>query len=90
MRLTVFICLVFVLFVAHAEARPSEETRAKLRESGQKLWTAVVAAARKCAERVRQRIEEYLEKDNLGEKIAEVVKILSERLTKRIETYVGE
>ncbi|TGZ64466.1 hypothetical protein CRM22_006358 [Opisthorchis felineus] len=90
MRLTVFICLVLVLFVAHAEARPNEETRAKLRESGQKLWAAVLSAVKKCAERFKQRVEEYLEKDNLGEKIAEIIKILSERLTKRIENYVKE
>ncbi|KER29689.1 hypothetical protein T265_13308, partial [Opisthorchis viverrini] len=60
------------------------------RESGQKLWGAIMSAAKKCADRVKQRIEEYLEKDGLGEKLADVIKILAERLTKRIETYVKE
>ncbi|CAL8073856.1 unnamed protein product [Calicophoron daubneyi] len=85
MKFVVLICLVAVLFTAYAEARPDEATRARLRESGTKLWKAVGEACEKIRAKIRAKVDAYFEKDGLGEKLAEIVEILMKRLQARIE-----
>ncbi|KAG5442399.1 hypothetical protein CSKR_200264 [Clonorchis sinensis] len=90
MRGFAILCLAVFLFVAYCEARPEAETNQKLRESGMKLMDTVRMAVMKMYEKGKSRFMAYMQRDNLGEKIAAVLEILMERLTKRIEGYMGE
>ncbi|KER29691.1 hypothetical protein T265_03709 [Opisthorchis viverrini] len=93
MRGFAILCLVVFLFVAYCEARPEAETNQKLRESGVKLIGTMRTAMMKMYEKGKSRFMAYMERDNLGEKIAAVLEIHSfstvmQRLTKRIEGYL--
>ncbi|CAL8073859.1 unnamed protein product [Calicophoron daubneyi] len=90
MKILVVACLLAVLFTVYSEARPNEQTREKLRESGTKLLTAIRHAIEKIRAKTQEKVEAYMEKDGLGEKIAEVIEILMKRLQARIEKYTAE
>ncbi|VDP79992.1 unnamed protein product [Echinostoma caproni] len=75
MRAIVLVCLAVVLFAAYAEAKPSEESRQKLRESGAKMVKALKEAVMKAYEKMREQVMTYLAKDDLGEKMTDVVVI---------------
>ncbi|VDP72306.1 unnamed protein product [Echinostoma caproni] len=90
MRAIVLVCLAVVLFAAYAEARPSEESRQKLRESGAKMVKALREAMMKVYEKARDRVVAYFAKDDLGEKITDVVVIFLNRITARLEKYTDQ
>ncbi|TGZ64467.1 hypothetical protein CRM22_006359 [Opisthorchis felineus] len=88
MRFLLAVCLFIVLLSVHTEARLTEETEDKLRESGQKLYMKLSELVQKIEMKVKDCVGNWLAKDNLGEKLAEVVEILIHRLTKRIDNYL--
>ncbi|KAG5442398.1 hypothetical protein CSKR_200263 [Clonorchis sinensis] len=86
----VTVCLTVLLLMAYSEARPETDSKKKLRESGAKLMETVRSAMLKIYEKCKQRLTDYMERDNLGEKLAEVMEIFMKRLKKRIEDYTDD
>ncbi|KAF7233633.1 hypothetical protein EG68_09740 [Paragonimus skrjabini miyazakii] len=86
MRLLVLLCLVVALFIVYTEARP--DSHEQLRETGKNLYEAIRKAVMKIGQKCKAKIDAYLERDGLGDKISEVIQILLKRLTDRIEKYV--
>ncbi|KAA3677928.1 uncharacterized protein DEA37_0007686 [Paragonimus westermani] len=73
MRLLVLACLVVALFIVYSEARP--DSQEQLRETGKNLYEAIRKAVMKIAQKCKAKIDAYLEKDGLGDKISEVIQI---------------
>ncbi|KER29690.1 hypothetical protein T265_03708 [Opisthorchis viverrini] len=76
MRGFILVCLTALLLImAYAEARPETDAKKKLRESGMKLMETVRMAMLKMYEKCKEKFIKYMERDNLGEKLAAVVEI---------------
>ncbi|KAA3678184.1 uncharacterized protein DEA37_0014005 [Paragonimus westermani] len=83
------ICLVGALFAVYAQARPDESSRAKLRESLQNLRENMRMLVTKVIMKARERVDAWLERDGLGEKLSEILQILMNRLNERINRYLN-
>ncbi|CAH8458751.1 unnamed protein product [Dicrocoelium dendriticum] len=73
-KATFFILLITVL-VVQADDSPTDADVQHLKESGQKIIATAMQARERVMSKLRKRIEQYLAKDKLGEKIHAVLLI---------------
>ncbi|KAF5401128.1 hypothetical protein PHET_05414 [Paragonimus heterotremus] len=89
MKAILVICLAVALFVVYVEARPDESSRAKLRESLENLRENMRKLVTKVIMKARERVDAWLMRDGLGEKLSEILQILMNRLNERISRYLN-
>ncbi|GAA56991.1 hypothetical protein CLF_111951 [Clonorchis sinensis] len=71
--------------IENIPARLSKETETKLRESGQMLYMKLSEVVQKINMKVKDCVGKWLAKDNLGEKLAEVLEIRARTLKEKNE-----
>ncbi|KAF7260346.1 hypothetical protein EG68_02621 [Paragonimus skrjabini miyazakii] len=89
MRVILVVCLAVTLLAVYTDARPDEASRQRLIESAINLRETIHKVMTNLRMKARQRLEAWLEKDGLGEKLSEVLQILINRLNERLSKYLN-
>ncbi|TNN10922.1 hypothetical protein EWB00_005036 [Schistosoma japonicum] len=87
MKFIVAISLLVLMTLIYTEASPENSRlllQKALMDTGEKFKTLSLRLLARCRDRVR----EYFKQDGLGEKLAEVLLILLQRLNRRLEKYL--
>merc|ERR1711915_511052 len=83
MKLLTAIVVAMALFAVYTECAPTSED--DMPRAYYKLQNKVMKATLDARQIMMQRMEAYFAKDNLGDKLADVVAILMGRLTKHVD-----
>ncbi|CAH8445151.1 unnamed protein product [Heterobilharzia americana] len=88
MKFILPLSLVLLMALVYTEARPGNdnEMQKSAIEVGQKLKAVLI----KLFTKVRQQIRDYFSQDDLGEKLKDVLNILLQRLSRRLDNYTSK
>ncbi|CAH8438168.1 unnamed protein product [Schistosoma margrebowiei] len=82
MKLILLFALATLLLLNATESKSSQQ---ELIIESVKLWNSMKEFWKRFEQKCQEKIRKYLEEDDLGEKIAEVLKIYVKRLNKRLD-----